>query len=262
MSGVLPIEGIIHLKALSLFGSISRLDDSAIEKRIATRQLSVKNHKSSSWFIDIESVLLKYGLPVPLSILNTPMGKTRWKSLTDRHVAQFWAQELQRQAATYSTLRFLSTDGLCFGKIHPILKLGSHARTDINKISTKTKLMTGTYILQSTRAAFNHVPIDPVCLLCKTEEETLHHFLINCPALSDVRDPLMALINDCVYSVFASDFLRLDPDTQVQVIIDHRNVFRNCSMELEHLCRTVCYMLHCKRYKVMTTLPTRKRLGL
>ncbi|KAK3089516.1 hypothetical protein FSP39_004221 [Pinctada imbricata] len=266
LSGVLPIEGIIHLKALSLFGSISRLDDSAIEKRIAIRQLSVKSHKSPSWFITIESVLLKYDLPSPLSILNTPLGKNRWKALTDKQVTRFWTQELQRQAATYSTLRLLSIDGLCLGKIHPILRLGTHARTDINKISTKTKLMTGTYILQSTRAAFNHVPIDPMCLLCKSEEETLHHFLIKCPAMSDVRDPLIVLINECVYSLFACDFPRLEPELQLQVIIDHRSVFRTCSlndtMELEHLCRTLCYSLHCKRYKVMMTLPSRKRLGL
>ena len=58
LTGTIPIEGVIHSRALNLFGSICRLSEDSIEKQIARRQLSVKGDKSNSWFIDIKNILL------------------------------------------------------------------------------------------------------------------------------------------------------------------------------------------------------------
>lgn len=53
LSGAIPLEAVIHSRALTLFGSICRLDESTKEKRLARRQLSVKSDSGNSWFVDI-----------------------------------------------------------------------------------------------------------------------------------------------------------------------------------------------------------------
>ncbi|CAG2245864.1 unnamed protein product [Mytilus edulis] len=51
LSGFLPIEAQIDQKALILFNNICRQDNSNLEKKLAIRQLSIKDQSSNSWFI-------------------------------------------------------------------------------------------------------------------------------------------------------------------------------------------------------------------
>ena len=55
--------------------------------------------------------------------------------------------------------------------------------------------MTGTYYLQSNKAAFNQNMIDPTCLVCKMESETLEHFLLDCNVLAEKREPYISELN-------------------------------------------------------------------
>ena len=48
LSGAVPVEAVIHKRALMLFGSVCRLDEDSVEKRIARRQLCVKSFNSNS----------------------------------------------------------------------------------------------------------------------------------------------------------------------------------------------------------------------
>ena len=52
------MEGQIDKKILTS----ARQDDTSVEKQIASRQLTVKNEKSSSWFICARLMFLKYYL--------------------------------------------------------------------------------------------------------------------------------------------------------------------------------------------------------
>ena len=54
LSGMIPIEAELHIKILTLFGTISRSEKTSNEWRIAERQLKLKSFNSSSWFIDIK----------------------------------------------------------------------------------------------------------------------------------------------------------------------------------------------------------------
>ena len=50
LSGLIPIEGQLHIKALTFMYSIFLLPKESTENMIAYRQLYIKNYKSSSWF--------------------------------------------------------------------------------------------------------------------------------------------------------------------------------------------------------------------
>ena len=63
LSGAVPVEAVIHKKALMLFGSVCRLDEDSVEKRIARRQLCVKSFNSNSWFTTVRKLFFKYDIP-------------------------------------------------------------------------------------------------------------------------------------------------------------------------------------------------------
>jgi hypothetical protein len=54
LTGILPIEAQIHLKALVFFNNVCHQDESSIEKKLAVRQLTVKADSSNSWFTCIK----------------------------------------------------------------------------------------------------------------------------------------------------------------------------------------------------------------
>ena len=123
-------------------------------------------------------------------------------------------------------------------------------------------MLTGTYLLQSNRAAFNNVQVDPTCMLCKESEETLTHFILECSVLDSVRKPILEEITLFLEEA-GVDFVNSSSDTQLQLILDHHKLIKCASsIELEHHCRRLCYSLHCSRYSYMFHLPTRKRHGL
>ncbi|KAH3714871.1 hypothetical protein DPMN_057573 [Dreissena polymorpha] len=65
---------------------------------------------------------------------------------------------------------------------------------DANRALVKLKLITETYIIQSTRARFNKSEVDPTCRTCHYAEETMSHFLLECTALGIVRKPILGEI--------------------------------------------------------------------
>ena len=80
------MEAIIHTRALTLFGSISRLEESSTEKSLARRQLSVKPYAGNSWFVEIRRLCVKYSLPDPYSILDNSLQVSMKKSSTKSNI--------------------------------------------------------------------------------------------------------------------------------------------------------------------------------
>ena len=74
------------------------------------------------------------------------------------------------------------------GKVHRVWNSVRPNLQDIRRAHIKVRILTGTYILQSTKAKFNNQQVDPKCPLCRLESKDLTHFLLTCPALSTVRE--------------------------------------------------------------------------
>ena len=103
IAGALPVEAIIHTRALGLFGSVSRLDESSVKKSVARRQLSIKAYGGNSWFIDIRKLCVKYSLPDPYTVLDCPPSKGQRKSVVHKAVYTYWVDNLKWRASFYST---------------------------------------------------------------------------------------------------------------------------------------------------------------
>ena len=59
ISGALPIEDVIHKRALIFYGNLCRLQESSVEKQLVRRQLPIKDFNSSSWYVDLRKILVK-----------------------------------------------------------------------------------------------------------------------------------------------------------------------------------------------------------
>ena len=123
LSGAIPLEAVIHSRALTLFGSICRLDKSTIEKRLARRQLSVKSCAGNSWFVNIRRLCVRYSLSDPYAILDCPPSKFQRKRIVRNAINTYWANVLKESAVLYSTLNFLHVENFWPGRKHPLLRM-------------------------------------------------------------------------------------------------------------------------------------------
>ena len=65
------------------------------------------------------------------------------------------------------------------------------------------------------RSAFNQNEIDPTCLMCKEEPETIDHFMIRCSALEEARQPILKRIHQCAEYLIRS---HIDSENLVQLL--------------------------------------------
>ena len=91
----------------------------------------------------------------------------------------------------YKNLSYLNYQLYTPGKLHHLLKVNVNSVKDSLRLPAKLKYLCGSYMLQANRQKFSKNNIDPTCLLCKTSEENLEHFLLECVATDSVRKPIM-----------------------------------------------------------------------
>ena len=78
LTGILPIEAQMHIRAFGLFNNVCRQAEDSSEKALARRQLIVKPNSSASWFVGIKHLHRKYELKEAISYLDKPESKTKW----------------------------------------------------------------------------------------------------------------------------------------------------------------------------------------
>ena len=107
LSGQLPLVADLHKRILGTMGSVLR--SSSIEREIAERQIILKDHKSKSWFVYVNSILSQYKLPSTLDLLSTEFSKNAWKQTVDNKINAYWVDKIKLEASEKSSFRFLNT---------------------------------------------------------------------------------------------------------------------------------------------------------
>ena len=72
-----------------------------MEKRIASRQLVLKNENSNNWFITLRNIVFKYELSSPVELLDNLPNKNVWKRTTQTTINQYWKDKLIKDAESY-----------------------------------------------------------------------------------------------------------------------------------------------------------------
>ncbi|VDI46841.1 Hypothetical predicted protein [Mytilus galloprovincialis] len=199
--GVLPVEGEIHRKKLTLLHAILACDNSKL-KEILKRQISVNSKNPKSFFHQSILLLQQYNLPNILDSSIKLPSKVVWKKILRSTINKYWTYELQETAKSKSSLSLLNTTILEIGIVHPVWEFASQSLLDVQKSMIKARMLTGTYLVQADKYKFSQYKINATCLLCHREDEDLTHVLTFCPALRETRMkyflPLKVLVTNII----------------------------------------------------------------
>ncbi|CAG2194613.1 unnamed protein product [Mytilus edulis] len=262
LSGQLPIEGQIHKKILSLFGNISRQPQNSLEKQIAYRQLLMKTDDSNSWFIIVKTILAKYNLPSALHLLDSQIQKLKWKTMVNKEVSKYWKHFIEGHCKLYPSLKYLNSQYIP-GKTHVLVNLSaSNSMQEAMRIPVKLRIATGSYILMADRTRHSkNKGLLATCPLCQTSDETLEHFLLLCPALSNQRKSILSniqLLHEKLSIQFKHNGSEVD---LIQVIIDSSTIGllepscdNSILMDIEFQSRRLCFLLHTSRSRILNDI--------
>ena len=134
-------------------------------------QLSIKNTKYTSWFIYAARRLARYDLDATM-ILERTTGLLSF-------ITNYWTNNLREEVATKSSLWYIRLESCDLKRPHSVWSSGGNTAEN----TQKARLLTGTYMLQSNKAAFNQFAIDATCPLCGESLEDRQHLILNCSTL-------------------------------------------------------------------------------
>ena len=91
-------------------------------------------------------------------------------------VESAWKVDITSKSST----KYVNPDVLKVGSCHHVWSTLRDNIHDSKRTQIKCKLLTGTYILQANRAAFNQYAVNVTCKLCQSAPETRQHFIGEC----------------------------------------------------------------------------------
>ena len=169
MAGTIPLEATLDQRNICFLNSIARNNQEL--KEMLIRQCIMKGPTSTTWIIYVQKILQKYGLHSQIHILQNPDSNQQWKIKIIKVINYFWTKSFLKEAALKTSLYFLNPV-VTPGTPHQIW-INSHPR-DIRRSIIKAKLITGCFILLTTKAIFGDKEV--ICPLCKTAPEGRVHF--------------------------------------------------------------------------------------
>ena len=119
MPGSLPATATLHQRQLCLFGMVTRLPNDPLYSH-ARHALITAKQNSSSWFASIQNLYLQYSLPHPLTLLDFPLSKCKFKSQIKTKITDFWEQKLRCEAAPLTSLLYFKPDYMSLARPHSI----------------------------------------------------------------------------------------------------------------------------------------------
>ena len=154
-----------------------------------------------------------------------------------------------------TTLSHCSIGNLKIGDTHMVWDSIQPNLQDVKRGHIKARLLTGTYMFQSTKYKFNSSEVDLKCPLCRLKSEDLQHFILRCPALAEARDRYFLLIRKFVIAavgeiIWSEHFC--NRDILVTLVLDCQKLAENGLLprstdilfEIETCSRKLCYKLH------------------
>ena len=264
LSGMIPLLGKIHLRALTMIRAIAD-DSGSLEWQIAERQMHMQQNKTNSWFVEVNQILHRYSLPGVLKLLHECPTKKEWGSTIKKAVNRYWFEELTSIAKYYPSLKYLAVEKYTPGKVYYMLDSIQPVTVDIRRAPTLTRIITGTFRLQSNRQQFNHLEPNKYCLLCRGGVETRDHFVRTCLALESYRKPFVdkiqfLLVQPSKVTPLEESWTELVLNPWLGIVQDL--LHKDSLPELMLVTRKMLYKLEIIRSNAIQALPTRVNYGL
>ena len=258
--GALPMEAELHKRQLSLLFSVVSSNNATLQQ-LAQRAIGLHGMSYDGFFKRVSDTLDMYNLPNIRQLFECTPSKLDWKRQTKQAVSTYWTTRLVEDAMTKSTLTHCFTGNLMVGQVHMVWDSIQPNLQDVKRGHVKARLLTGTYMLQSTKFRFNSSDVDPNCPLCRLESEDLRHFILRCPALAVARDSCFPQLRSLVIGAVGDEkwlkYFR-NRETLLTLVVDCQKLVEHGLLpksqvilyEIETCARTLCYKLHQIRLKL------------
>lgn len=266
LGGSLPGKAMYHLRILSLFGMISRLPGSLLNK-IARYQLTVAKPSSRSWFLLVRDLCLQYSLPSPFTLLDIPLSKYRYKALIKSKVIDYWEIFYRNEAQKLKdrSLKYFNPSYMFLTRPHQLWTSCGSNPYEVHKAIIQAQMLSGRYPTDRLSRHWNPIGSSfcsiPSCNMSVIG--CLKHYLLYCVALSDARENAIKVLNSvCSESQEARFILekymdRSNDEVVMQFLLDcsqfpeviHlKQSGKACIVDrLFYVCRTWCYLIHITR---------------
>ena len=143
-------------------------------------------------------------------------GLAEWKRNLNEavhgHIGAMWGADVTEK----SSRKYVNPNSLKVWKAHHVWSTVRNCLTDSKRAQLKCKMLTGTYILQGIRAAFNQYAVDPTCKLCLAAPETRQLFIAEYSAYNPEREVYAEKLRN--NSVLPDDLL--NPELFTQLTLD------------------------------------------
>ena len=221
--GELPLENKLHLETLTLFHNIWSAPSTKLFE-IVKYVLMMSDLSSQTWANHVRLLSMKYNLPDPLALLNTPpCPKPEWKELLSTKITVHAEKLWRAKAAANSKMKYLNVNLLGLsGRPHPAL-LGITSAREIPKLRIHLKFLSGDF-LTFQRLAKDRNMSDTYCRLCQATCEDIQHVLTECKATEEIRQRLLPDLLNMVMKINPVskllDLTTLTPHTLTQFVLD------------------------------------------
>ena len=202
-----------------------------------------------------------YQLPTLNELKTKQPTKESWKSTVKEAVNQYWSETLKNEAYEKSTLSHLDIDSMKIGETHPVWNSLDSVVSDVRKGTIKCRMLTGTYILQSTSHKFSRATVSATCKCCGLYEEDLAHMLLECPAFIHQRKPLYSEIKTLVINCIGAQKWRElfnSRDNQVKLLLDcsRYSIIKDKPdyRKILNATTNLCYKIHVTRINKLLTV--------
>ena len=248
----------------SLFYSIWCNPDTKIYQ-IVKHLLSTSSENSRTWVTNLRHISKMYNLEDPLTCLQRdPPAKSEYREHILTKVTAFHEGELRSQAASNSKMDYMnvSLTGLR-GKHHPSLTNIINVE-DVKKLRLHTKFLMGDYLTYQVK--FDQTGQgNPLCKLCRSENETISHIIGVCTTYDEIRGRIVQQISDvCLHSKSSINIQNIvnNPQTLTQFILDPSSINLEERIHLSDpivqqlfkLSRDLCYGIHSERIRKLQRL--------
>ena len=198
--GELPVEGIVHINTLITFHNIWSNPDTTVFK-IVKYILTMCKTNSTTWSNHLQLLCLRYGLPSPLTLLQTqPWPKKSWKSFVKTKITQWFEADMRQKALNNSKMKYLNVklSGLS-GAPHPVI-MNINTQQDVKRLRFHVKFLTCDYLTNEWLSK-DQPHLSSACVLCAAPVDSLEHVLVLCRATQECRSKLLPELLNTVAAV-------------------------------------------------------------
>ena len=193
LAGSLPGSALIHMRQLSMFEMICRLQNNVLHKH-AINIFTSETYSPKSWFFQIRSYCVQYGLPHPLDLLSSPPNKSSFKILVRKKIISYWEEILRDEALQLRSLVFFNPGYMSLMSAHPMIISAGTSPAKVAMATIQMQMLSGRYRTDSLMRKWRtditgYCNLSPNCSNCLDDIE---HLLQRCIALEPSRQKLLS----------------------------------------------------------------------